>query len=355
MGKLFVTCGSVGHISETQPRPKYIAVDVAPSIQIKDYMCMLHVRHYDNQQADTCFPTRLELSSSQMDWNLLKYVPQEVLCGYTIVKLLRSLAKTFENGDSNKRTFKAEVILSSHMVKTSILWILDPDDKFKDGYKWIRMDEMSQPEEGSTYKDDVLFLCRHLIDHSRCCNLKENQHTETVPCLSVEDVMQLQGIADKSTGFPLHLSSRDRTLPYVLMTQCNAAHHHIQNGFNEAHLMEKVYHRLASQGIPQLNTEDEVIYNRGYYLECDRDMKLANTKDSFLSRDLYQEGERHPDISLEMARKGRVWALRALRLIVELLSQNDQIKNYYLPRQLIHSPDVHLTLALCEAFIAILE
>ncbi len=266
-GTIFVTCKGFDHISGRPSEPICIAVDVAPAIQIKDYLCLLHVRHYDNAQVGHVFPTRLELSSSQKDWNLIRYIPQEILYGYTMIKLLRSLPKTFQKADISQRTFTADVILPSYMVKSSLLWLLDPDDKFREEYKGIGMGDIFEIENTSAYRNDVLYLCRCLIDHSISCNVADIKYN--VSCLSVDDVTQLQQIADKCTGSHLHLSGRDRILPYVLMTQRNAAHHCVQNGINEDQLMEKVYLRLATQGIPQLNTEDEVIYNRKYYSESD--------------------------------------------------------------------------------------
>ena len=223
-GTMFVTCESIDHISGKQSEPISIAVDVTPGIQLKDYMCLLHVRHYDNEQEGLFFPTRLELSSSEVDWNLIKYVPQEVLCGYTVVKLLRSMAKTFQ-ADSSKRTFRADAILPSYMVKSSLLWVLDPDDKFRDEYKWIHKDEIFECEKRSTYMDDVLYLCKHLIAHSRSCNVADTRHNEATSCLSADDVILLQEIAAKCASFELDLSGRDRILPYVLMSQQNTVHH----------------------------------------------------------------------------------------------------------------------------------
>ncbi len=131
-------------------------------------------------------------------------------------------------------------------------------------------------------------------------------------------------------------------------------------------LWEKVYERLATQGIPQVNTDDDVIYNREYYSESGRnrilDNKLTGTggypeyvERGFLEKDTHPERESYPDISLEMARKCRVWALRALRQIVLLLKDKEDIKNYYLPHQLVKASDVGLTIGLCEAFIALLS
>ncbi len=363
-GTMYVMCESFGNLSRRKSEPICIAVDMTPAIQIKDYMCLLHVRHYDNKQAEHFFPTRLELSSSQKDWDLLKHVPQEVLYGYTMVKLLRSLPKTCQSSESGKRTFTVDDILPSYMVKSSLLWVLDPDDKFRKEYKWICKDDIFQSEARSAYNDDVFHLCQNLIDHSMSCNVVELKHNNTIiSCLSKDDVTQLQDIADKCIESHPHLTGRDRILPYVLMTQWNAAHHSVQNGINEEQLMEKVYKTLASQGIPQLNTDDDVIYNRVYYSEDEKHVIPGKNnggcsekrKGGVLKEDLGQEGEYYPDISLEMSRKCRLWALRALRLIVLFLKSEVEMKNYYLPRQKVLSRDVDLTVELCEVFIALLE
>ena len=365
-GTMYVMCESFDNLPRRKSEPICIAVDVTPAIQIKDYMCLLHVCHYDNKQAGHFFPTRLELSSSQKDWDLLKYVPQEVLHGYTMVKLLRSLPKTFQGSESDKRTFTVGDILPSYMVKSSLLCVLDPDDKFGEEYKWICKDDIFQSETRSAYNDDVLHLCQNLIDHSMSCNIAELKHTELIACLSADDVTQLQEIADKCTQSHSHLSGRDRILPYVLMTQRNTAHHIVQNGINEDQLIEKVYKTLAAQGMPQLNTDDDVIYNRVYYSEAEKHVIPGknstnnggcskNRKGGVLKQDMGQEGEYYPDISLEMARKCRLWALHALRLIVLFIKREVEMKNYYLPRQLVFSRDVDLTIGLCEVFIALLE
>ncbi len=359
-GTMYVTCGSLDNTSERQPEARCIAVDVAPVVQVRDYMCLLHVRHYDNQQVDPAFPASFEISSSQMDWNLIQYVPQEVLCGYTMVKLLRSIPKTFQS-DSSKRTFTANAVLPSYMVKTSLLWVLDPNDKFREQYKKTEKDEIFLYEAKSTYKDDVLHLCRRLIAHSRFCNVVDTRHNGSISCLSADDITQVQEIADKCSSSDLDLSGKERIIPYVLVTQRNAAHQSTQNGINMEQVWEKVHQRLAQQGIPGVNTADEVTYNRGYYCKSGRNEIMDNNPTSggrypeCMADDLNPERGCYPDISLEMARKSRVWALRALRLIVLLLKQEEDLVNYYLPSQGVPAKDNDLTIGLCEVFIALLE
>ena len=358
-GTLYVRCGSrAASDYHTKGKMTSIAVDVTPGIQVDEFICLLFPRHYDRQQVGHFYPTRLELSTSMKDWILLKYVPPEIMHGYILVKLLRPLTKTFQPKDSSKRIFSADDILPSYMIKSSLLWVLDQEDRFQKEYTSINKDYIFKGEDVSSYKNDVTYLCRNLISHARICSFITGSYHGTGSCLSPEDVERLQDIQAKCTKSHLHLPGRDRILPYVLMTQRNAAHNRVQNGINVDQLWQKVYDRLARQGFLSVNTENEVIYQRQYYSQAGREATHTgaypdSTIYGFLGEEVGQGSD--PNISLEMARRCRVWAMRALRLIVILLKKNESVKNYYLPHQVVPARDADLTIGLCEAFIALLE
>ncbi len=105
-----------------------MTVDVAPCIDdIYRYTPLLRPKKYETSQPEVEYITGLELSSYKKDWDFLKYVPMEVLCGYVLVKLLRSQTSTFQTEDGE--VYQSEDILPSYMLKTTLLWILDPDNK----------------------------------------------------------------------------------------------------------------------------------------------------------------------------------------------------------------------------------
>ncbi len=148
-----------------------ISVDLAPCIEtdrLYRYTALLRPRHYDKKWATSESPVILELSSSKKDWDFLQYVPLEVLCGYTLVKLVRSLAGTFQTEDG--RVYTAEEILPSYMLKTALLWVLDPDGKFEKVYSALSKEDILhnilQDEVTTTYSADVQTMCMKLYQHS---------------------------------------------------------------------------------------------------------------------------------------------------------------------------------------------
>ncbi len=196
------------------------SVDITPSI-VSDtlgvYTALLRPRHYDNKKVGDDFYTGLELSSSQKDWDFLKFLQPEVMCGYTLVKMLRSMADTFQT--DNGRVYTAEDILPSYMVKTALLWILDPEDKFSNIYKGLEMNSVFHGEYSSRSKADFLSLCQDLLQDL------------DVSGMDILDVIRLLDIWEKCTkggrGRPIE---RDRILAYVLAVRRSDSQE--QNGIN---------------------------------------------------------------------------------------------------------------------------
>ena len=144
-----------------------ISIDLAPCVesdQLYGYTALLRHRYYNNKLENPANIPCFELSSSKLDWAFLKYVPLEVLCGYTLVKLLRSLAHTFQAEDG--RVYTAEDILPSYMLKTALLWVLDPEDKFEKVYFELSKEGILQNEVTRSYSADVHQLCSILRHHS---------------------------------------------------------------------------------------------------------------------------------------------------------------------------------------------
>ena len=139
-----------------------MSVDVVPCIDSEPtwgYTPLLRPKENKHGRLGVDFDAGLELSSSEKDWNFLKYVPMEVLCGYTLTKLLRSQASTFKAED--EQVYKAEDILPSYMLKTAIMWILDPVDQFHSVYTGLN--SIFPHEPGSAYCTDVLQLSSELL------------------------------------------------------------------------------------------------------------------------------------------------------------------------------------------------
>ena len=205
-----------------------ISVDITPSIvshNLDGYTALLRPRHYDNQQVGVEFYNALELSSSQKDWDFLKLLHSEVICAYALVKMLRSLADTFQT--KTGRVYTAEDILPSYMVKTALLWILDPEDKCCKIYPDLEIDLVFHNEDISSYRDDVFCLCHELLNASQALGLCSR------------DVELLFNICKKSTTRNGYLTVRERILPYVLATKHSDRQE--QNGINLQWMQEKVH------------------------------------------------------------------------------------------------------------------
>ena len=198
VGMLNVSC-------QASDRIQWISVDIAPAIvsdKLDGFIALLRPRHHDNKQIGKEYPQGLELSTSQKDWDFLKCLPSEVICGYTLVKIIRPL--TGKSPSKTGKVFSAEHILPSYMLKTALLWILDPDNKFAKIYNKVAIDTVFDKEPSSSYKGSVLGLCQQL--------LQEPQPS----WLGSEDVGMLSNICEKCARGTGTLTVRERTLPYVL-------------------------------------------------------------------------------------------------------------------------------------------
>ncbi len=116
-----------------------ISVDLAPCVdddKLDGYIALLRPRHSEARMVGEEFHRGFELSSSKKDWIMFRSLPYELLCGYTLVKVLRSLTGTFQTASG--AIFDSDDILSSYMLKAGLLWVLDPDDKFGSFYPGIK-------------------------------------------------------------------------------------------------------------------------------------------------------------------------------------------------------------------------
>ncbi len=149
-----------------------ISVDITPSIvsdSLDGYTALLRPRHYDHKEVGDDFYNALELSSSQKDWDFLGFVQPEVMCGYALVKMLRSLADTFQT--TQGKVYTAEDILPSYMVKTALLWILDPEEKCSRIYNDLDIITVFHSESSNSYKNDVLEMCQELLQNTQTSGL----------------------------------------------------------------------------------------------------------------------------------------------------------------------------------------
>ena len=341
VGMLSISCQVGGSIH-------LISVDIAPCIvtdKLKRYIALLRPRHHGNKEIGRDFLRGLELSSSQTDWDFLKFLPSEVMCGYALVKLVRSVADTFQTREG--KVYTAEDILPSYMVKVALLWILDPEDKRSKIYKTLNINSIFHSEDSSLYKDNVLGLCQYLL-----------QNSETSGFDSV-DFKLLLDICEKCTTGVV-LTARERILPYVLATRHSDRQQ--QNGISVQWMLEN-----WKPGGEGKSHGDEIIYSRKFYTtleEAERvRMELKNRNKSVVELSYHKIA--YPDISEEIAGKCQVWAIRMLRILPHLLHYKGLtadgkttitgVRNYYLPDQEIFSRDNDLTVALCRVLETVLE
>ena len=184
----------------------------------------------------------------------------EVLCGYTLAKLLRSLASTFQSKDG--QIYKVEDVLPSYMLKTTLLWILDPEDRFHTLYPHTISPFIQEPV--STYSSDVLQLSSELLQHRLedfkmhdvCfsimqCEWMQHPSYETDELYGFFTWYMLRWLRDHSSGDTekslraiIHkcshgsdyLSSKERVLPYTSVTRCKGKRR--QNGIDVAQFIQ---------------------------------------------------------------------------------------------------------------------
>ncbi len=300
-----------------------ISIDITPNIMSENlggHTALLRPRHYDNYKIGDDFYDALELSSSQKDWDFLKFLKPEVMCAYVLVKMLRSVAKTFQTAEG--KTYTAEDILPSYMVKTALLWILDPEERCYEIYKNLDIDSVFQSEHINSYKEDVRGLCQKLV------------HNSLALALPRQDWKMLCHIFYKCAIGTEYITVRERVWPYVVATRCNDRQE--QNGINLQWMQTNV------------RQENEIIESDNKPVG-----QMSHHKISY------------PDISDDMARKCRVWALRILRILPHLLQYDGVtpdgeetitgVRNYYLPDQEIYARDKDLAVALCRVLETMLD
>ncbi len=338
VGMLNISCAVGGNI-------QLISVDIAPCIvsdNLNEYTALLRPRHYDNEEVGREFYQDLELSTSEKDWNFLKFLPPEVMCAYVLVKMLRSVAKTFQT--EKGRVYKAEDILSSYMVKTALLWILDPEERRPKIYRDLEINLVFDYEHSSSYKEDVAELCQDMLQESQA------------PGMDSSDVELLLNIHKKCTTGTEKLPVRERIMPYVVATRRSDRQQ--QSGIN--------LQQMQTNWKPDISHQDEVIDSRMIGTEPEnKRARMDQKNDGRYDGQFSHHKIAYPDISEETAKKCRVWAQRIVRILPHLLQydrwtadrkeQITGVRNYYLPYQEIHARDKDLTIALCQILEAILE
>ncbi len=328
-------------------RIQLISVDIAPSIvsgYLDGYTALLRPRYYDNKEVGNKYWKGLELSSSHKDWDFLRFLHPEVMCAYALVKILRSLTGTFQT--EKGMVYTAEEILPSYMVKSSLLWILDPEGKRSKIYKDLIINSVFHSESSSTYKDDVLDLCQELLRDAQ------------VSGLFSKDVEMLLHIREKCTTGAGCPTVNERIFPYVLATRCSDRQQ--QNGIDVQWMQEN-----WNLNVGVTSGQDEMIGSKTFYKDPESErVWIDHTFENNPVGQLSHHKIAFPDISEETARKCRVWALRMLRLLPHLLQYNSctahgeeitGIRNYYLPDQEISARDTDATVALCRVLEAVLE
>ncbi len=152
---------------------------------------------------------------------------------------------------------------------------------------------------------------------------------------------------------------RERILPYVLATRRSDRQE--QNGINLQWILEN-----WKPDIKDISCQDEVIYSRKFYTDTEAvKVWIEHSIDNKPRKHLYHHKIPYPDITEETARKSRVWALRMLRMLPQLLKYDGRtsdwnakitsVRNYYLPDQEIYARDKDLAIALCGVLEAVLQ
>ncbi len=317
-----------------------ISVDLAPCIQddqLDGYIALLRPRHSEARMVGEEYHRGLELSSSQKDWNLLRCLPYEVLCGYTLVKVLRSLTGTFETASG--AIYDSDAILPSYMLKTGLLWVLDPDGKFAEHYGEINMSRLFMEEKRSSYVNDIKEICQHLIQDVKEGNV----------IMKTEDMEDLTRLHRKCRSSSENISAEERVLPYLLMLRYQG--NLKQNGIDLA----KMTKRTGFQEIDNNHASWPSSYCEGGFSLCP-DSEIS---DAVVHSDTLPDCS-HPPLTEDTLRKARLWALRILRMLSGMLKhgpeqQRPGIRNYYLPEQEIHVRDRDLTIGICHALESLLH
>ncbi len=317
---------------------QFMSVDIAPSIvsgNFDGYTALLRPRHHDNKQVGKELQRGFELSSSHKDWDFLKFLPSEVMCGYSLVKMLRSLGTTFQT--KSRHIYMPQEILSSYMIKMALLWVLDPENKFKTTYRQLDPEVILGDE--SSYDGYI----RGSVEHVLCDILGRTKRAY----MENDHIKHLLEISEKIETGSTDLKAREIILPYVLVTKCPGRK--VQNGIDLESMAENWEY---------VQDGDEIIYSRTFYTEYKQDKhKCRQTV-----RPISHHTISYPVISEETAKKCLLWARRILRLLPHLLRYSELtegevlngVRNYYLPEQEVYTRDKDLAIALCGVLEALL-
>ncbi len=328
---------------------QFLTVDIAPSIvsgNFNGYTALLRPRHHDNKQVGEELQRGLELSSSHKDWDFLKCLPSEVICGYSVVKMLRSFGTTFHSETGHMYT--SEELLPSYMIKMALLWVLDPENKFEIIYRTLRKNEIFDNEAPSSYNRDLHELSQYVLCDILGC--AKRTYIEN------DDIKTLLDISEKFETGSRDFNLRERMLPYVLVTRCPSRR--VQNGI-DLELIAENWERI--QDVQKITDGNEIIYSRKVYIETVKDQHRHKGGNNV--RPMGHHTISYPDISEETAKKCVLWARRILRLLPHLLQHSETyegviltgVRNYYLPGQEVYSRDKDLAIALCGVLETLLS
>ncbi len=351
----FVGTMNVSCCSSSDDRPRPISVDIAPCVEgeeFEGFTALLGPRYYEGRVVGNM---GLELSSFKKDWAVLEFCPKEVLGGYTLVKLLLSLTKTFQT--SSGTVYSCEYIMPSYMAKTTLLWMLDPMEKFGDTYTGADLDSIANKEAVSQYLADVLDLCEALLretereeekeeekggekhdeqeeEEENNVDVEEEEEEKEEICFGQDGLQNLKQVYSKCSGAVRYLHWNERIRPYTLQTTWNAFHGNPQNGLRLDRLKHSARNAMSTP------------------LPCNDGDCSSLPKPHRLDQD---HGSSYPAISLDISRRSRLWALRILRLLPLLLTHEAGLRNYFLPEQKIGTRDRKLACELCHTLAALLQ
>ncbi len=175
------------------------------------------------------------------------------------------------------------------------------------------------------------------------------QVKDTNIIMEVEDMEDLTRLHDKCKSSLEYVSVKERVLPYLLIHKYQSDK---QNGIDLTKMAKR-------SGLHELNHNEvfkdncSTTYSGGELPMYDDNGTATIHSDTFSDCS-------HPPLNDDTLRKARLWALRILRLLSELLQYSPGqhrpgIRNFYLPGQEIHVHDKDLTIGLCEALWSLLQ
>ncbi len=322
-----------------------ISVDLAPCVdddKLDGYIALLRPRHSDARMVGEEFHNGLELSSSKKDWGMFRSLPYEVLCGYTLIKVLRSMTGTFQTASG--AIYDSDVILPSYMLKAGLLWVLDPDDKFGKIYPGMYKPSLFTKEKRSNYASDIKEICQQLMQEGKDTNI----------VMETKEMEDLTRLHDKCQGSSGNVSVEERVLPYLL---AHKYHSDVkENGINLARMTQ----RIALQEVSPKQVVQDNCLSTCSGVEIPTDDDPRGFSETAVDYNETMPDCSHPPLTDNTLRTGRLWALRILRILSGLLQLGQSalgrgLRNYYLPGQRIYVRDKDLTIGLCRALESLLH